>query len=30
MEDFRKIFAVPYEEISRYDDETIMWQNPGY
>jgi len=28
--DYRKIFAIPYEEISRYDDETIMWQNPGY
>lgn len=28
--DFRKIFAIPYAELSRYNDESIMWQNPGY
>ncbi|MEN6489081.1 MAG: RagB/SusD family nutrient uptake outer membrane protein, partial [Smithella sp.] len=28
--DYREIFAVPYDELSRYDDETIMWQNPEY
>lgn len=28
--DYREIFAVPYDELSRYDDETIMWQNPKY
>jgi len=26
----RLIFAIPSEEISRYGDESIMWQNPGY
>ena len=30
MEDYRKIFAIPFDELSRYDDESIMWQNPGY
>jgi starch-binding outer membrane protein, SusD/RagB family len=28
--DYREIFAIPFSEISRYDDETIMWQNPEY
>lgn len=28
--DYRKIFAIPYDELSRYGDESVMWQNPGY
>jgi len=28
--DYREIFAIPYDELSRYDDESVMWQNPGY
>jgi hypothetical protein len=30
MKPHQKVFAVPFEEISRYADETVMWQNPGY
>jgi len=28
--DYRKIYPIPAEEITRYNDKTIMWQNPGY
>ena len=28
--DYRKIYAIPGDEMSRYSDEDIMWQNPGY
>jgi len=28
--DYREIFAIPYDELSRYNDKTVMWQNPGY
>lgn len=28
--DYREIFAIPFDELSRYDDPDIMWQNPGY
>ena len=28
--DYRKILAIPFDEISRYNDENVMWQNPGY
>ncbi len=30
MKAHQKIFAVPFEEISRYGDESVLWQNPGY
>ncbi|WP_439581855.1 RagB/SusD family nutrient uptake outer membrane protein [Dyadobacter bucti] len=30
MKAHQKVFAVPFEEISRYADETMLWQNPGY
>ncbi|MEL7588239.1 MAG: RagB/SusD family nutrient uptake outer membrane protein [Prolixibacteraceae bacterium] len=30
MKDHQKIFPIPNEELSRYGDETIMWQNPEY
>jgi hypothetical protein len=30
MEDYRTIFAIPFSEMSRYNDESVMWQNPGY
>lgn len=30
MDDFRTIFAIPSEEIERYNNKDIMWQNPGY
>lgn len=29
-EKFRYIYAIPLEEITRYGDQTKMWQNPGY
>ena len=28
--DYRYIFAIPNDEITRYNNESIMWQNPGY
>jgi len=28
--DYREIFAIPYGELSRYNDESVMWQNPEY
>lgn len=28
--DYRKIYAIPFEEITRYGDDTKMWQNPNY
>jgi len=28
--EYRKLFAIPFDEITRYNDESIMWQNPGY
>jgi starch-binding outer membrane protein, SusD/RagB family len=30
MKEYHKLLAIPYEEISRYNDESVMWQNPGY
>lgn len=30
MEDHQTIFAIPSEELMRYNNESIMWQNPGY
>lgn len=30
MEEYQKIFPIPFDEISRYNDKTIMWQNTGY
>jgi hypothetical protein len=30
MEDFRAIFAIPSDELLRYNNTAIMWQNPGY
>lgn len=27
---YRYIYAIPQEEITRYDDESKMWQNEGY
>jgi tetratricopeptide (TPR) repeat protein len=26
----RAIFAIPQSEMDRYDDTSVMWQNPGY
>lgn len=28
--DYREIFAIPFSELSRYEDESVMWQNPNY
>jgi len=28
--DNRKIYAIPADEITRYADTSVMWQNPGY
>jgi tetratricopeptide (TPR) repeat protein len=30
MEDYQVLLPIPYEEILRYNDESVMWQNPGY
>lgn len=30
MQDHQRLFAIPFNEISRYNDESVMWQNPGY
>jgi hypothetical protein len=30
MEDFRVLFAIPADELNRYNDHSVMWQNPGY
>ena len=28
--DYREILAIPFDEMSRYNNIKIMWQNPGY
>jgi len=28
MDDFRILLPIPFDEITRYGDATIMWQNP--
>lgn len=30
MKPHQKIFAIPFNELSKYNNETILWQNPGY
>ena len=30
MEDHNKILPIPFETLSRYDNTSIMFQNPGY
>ncbi|GAB2785840.1 RagB/SusD family nutrient uptake outer membrane protein [Rhabdobacter roseus] len=30
MKPTNTLFAIPFEEISRYGDESVLWQNPGY
>ncbi|MDR0394842.1 MAG: RagB/SusD family nutrient uptake outer membrane protein [Tannerella sp.] len=30
MDEFRTIFAIPADEMTRYNNKDIMWQNPGY
>lgn len=30
MEDYGKIFPIPYDEMIRYNNDKIMWQNDGY
>lgn len=30
MKEHQKIFAIPFEEINRYNDESVLPQNPGY
>lgn len=30
MKEYQVIFAIPFDELSRYNDESVMWQNPGY
>lgn len=30
MEDHQTVFAIPAEELKRYNNESIMWQNTGY
>jgi hypothetical protein len=30
VQSFRAIFAIPQTEMDRYDNTSVMWQNPGY
>lgn len=30
MPEYKKIFPIPYDEIVRYNNDKIMWQNPQY
>jgi tetratricopeptide (TPR) repeat protein len=30
MEPHQTIFAIPFDQLSRYNDTSVMWQNPGY
>lgn len=30
MKDYQTIFAIPANEMSRYNNKDVMWQNPGY
>ncbi len=30
MADYQTLYPIPAEEITRYNNKTIMWQNPGY
>lgn len=30
MKPHQKIFAIPFNELSRYNNDKILWQNPGY
>ncbi|MBR1575497.1 MAG: RagB/SusD family nutrient uptake outer membrane protein [Bacteroidales bacterium] len=30
MNDYQVLFPIPYDELSRYNDDTVMKQNPGY
>lgn len=30
MKSHQTIFAIPFNEMTRYNDESVMWQNPGY
>jgi hypothetical protein len=30
MKPYQTLFAIPFEAISRYNDDAVMWQNPGY
>ncbi|HEV7347111.1 RagB/SusD family nutrient uptake outer membrane protein [Telluribacter sp.] len=30
MKPTHRLFAIPFEELSRYGNEQVLWQNPGY
>ncbi len=30
MQDFNNLFPIPFEEITRYNDPSVMWQNDGF
>ena len=30
MKSYQKIYAIPSDELNRYNDKTVMFQNPGY
>ncbi len=30
VEPYRLLFPIPYSELSAYNDESVMWQNPSY
>ena len=30
MKDFQVLFPIPFDELSRYNDTSVLWQNDGY
>lgn len=30
MKDYQVLFPIPYEELTRYNDDSVLWQNEGY
>ncbi len=30
MKDYNLLAPIPYSEIVNYNNEQVMWQNPGY
>jgi hypothetical protein len=30
MKSHQTIFPIPFQELSNYNDDKVMWQNPGY
>jgi hypothetical protein len=30
MKSHQTLFPIPFDELNRYQDDKVMWQNPGY